>query len=101
MRFRTFAAFFWGVLKNSIKFNIMQKKIYIYINVFFGEYVDAEAVSKSNKILCPLKLINVMSTKYTISHFLFKILWNKNNLMKYFRVANLQCLQRVNLVKQF
>ena len=70
------------------------------MNVFFGEYADAEAVSKSNKIPCPQKLINVMATKYTISHFLFQIL-SKNNLMKYFRVADLRCLQGGNLVKQF
>ena len=36
---------------------------------------------------------------YNGSHFLFQVLSNKNNLMKYFRVSDLRYLQGVMVVK--
>ena len=62
MRFRTFEAVFWEVLKNvkcknSIQFNIIKK--YTYMNVFFGVQADQNIYKKNfkNAIILFMKLI--------------------------------------------
>ena len=87
MRLRTFEAFFWEVLKkckNSIRFN-NKKNICMKFSVR-GRIQISISSFKSNKIPCPLTLMNVVSTKYTMVHtFYFKscpkiILWNTSEL---------------------